>query len=46
MVESDRFLDGVNVAVVPLYETVPLIAPLLSLTVKVFVFIVEDCIAR
>src|SRR3989339_1905451 len=45
VVESDRLLDGVNVAVVPLYETVPLMLPLLSLTVNVFVLIEEDCIA-
>ena len=41
VVEADRFLDGVNVAVVPLYETVPLILPIPSLTVNVFVLMVR-----
>ena len=43
MVEYERLLDGVNVAVLLLYDTVPLpLLPLLLLSVKALVLIVEE----
>ena len=42
MVEYERLLDGVNVATLLLYDTVPLTLPLLLLRVKVLVVMVEE----
>ena len=43
MVEYERLLDGVNVATLLLYDTVPLtLLPLLLLRVKVLVVMVEE----
>ena len=44
--EYDRLLEGVNVATLLLYETVPLmLLPLLLLSVKVLVLIVDELIS-
>ena len=46
VVEYDRLLEGVNVATLLLYETVPLmLLPLLLLSVKVLVLIVDELIS-
>ena len=42
MVEYERLLDGVNVATLLLYDTVPLTLPLLLLSVNVLVVMVEE----
>ena len=46
VVKYDRLLEGVNVATLLLYETVPLmLLPLLLLSVKVLVLIVDELIS-